>query len=58
MLKCALGLCFSLHTSCSPPNDIVSFFGPRLKKFADPYNTYIIPIIHNIIPIIQYVPVI
>ena len=28
-------LCFSLLKSCGPPNDIISFFGPRLKKFAD-----------------------
>ena len=34
MLKCAL--CFSLLKSCGPPNDIISIFGPRLKKFADP----------------------
>ena len=33
-LKCAL--CFSLLKSCGPPNDIISFFGPRLKKFSDP----------------------
>ena len=23
-------------TSCGPSNDIISLFGPRLKKFADP----------------------
>ena len=23
--------------SCGPPNDIISFFGPRLKKFANPW---------------------
>ena len=34
-LKCAL--CFSLLKSSDPPNDIISFFGPRLKKFADPW---------------------
>ena len=27
--------CFFLLGSCGPRNDI-SFFGPRLKKFADP----------------------
>ena len=34
MLKGALYV--ALLKSCGPPNDIVSFFGPRLKKFADP----------------------
>ena len=33
MLKRALF--FSLLKSCGPPNDIISFFGLRLKKFAD-----------------------
>ena len=35
MLKHAL--CFFLLKSCGPPNDIISFFGPRLKKFAVPW---------------------
>ena len=26
---------FSLLKRCGPPNDIISFVGPRLKKFAD-----------------------
>ena len=30
-------LCFSLHKSCGPPNDIISFFGPRIIKFVDPW---------------------
>ena len=34
MLKC--GLCFSVVKSCGPPNEINSFVGPRLKKFAEP----------------------
>ena len=25
------------ESSCGPPNDIISFFCPRLKKFADPW---------------------
>ena len=29
-------MCFSLLESCSPPNDIISLFCPRLNKFADP----------------------
>ena len=36
MLKCALFL--SLLKSCGPPNDIISLFGRRLKKFADPWD--------------------
>ena len=34
MLKRAL--CFFLLKSCGPPNDIITFFGPWLKKFAGP----------------------
>ena len=34
MLKCALWFSF-LNKSCSLPYDIISFFGPRLKKFDD-----------------------
>ena len=34
MLKRALR--FSSPKSCGPPNDVVSFFGSRLKKSADP----------------------
>ena len=38
MLK--LALCFFLLIkSCGPPNDIISFFGPRLKMFADPWSS-------------------
>ena len=40
MLKCAL--CFSLLKNCGPPNEIISFFGPQFKKFADP-PTYCSP---------------
>ena len=36
MLKRAL--CFFLLKSCGLPNDIISFFGPQLKKFADPWT--------------------
>ena len=35
MLKRAL--CFFLFTICGLPNDIISFFGPRLETFADPW---------------------
>ena len=28
--------CFFLLKSCGPPNEVVWFFGPRLKKLADP----------------------
>ena len=41
MLKYAL--CLSLlkfvlaYLCCGLPNDIISFFGPRLKKFVDPW---------------------
>ena len=27
---------FFLLKICGPPNDIISFFGPLLKKFSDP----------------------
>ena len=49
MLKCAL--CFSLLKSCGPPNDIISFFGPLLKKFADPWSMvfWSKPIVSNIV---------
>ena len=31
-----MGTMFSLLKSCGPPNDIITFFGAWLKKFADP----------------------